>query len=246
MRALALLPFLALPAPGEFERIREALDLEVTVAEKRFSYRWVGGRLAGEPPTKEQWEPFAKLLAEELAVYSRALVKKTGLTRVVVCRDLQFGGQARSAVPDFARGVLYFDCWQNRDQPVFARRVIHHEYFHIIDKIDDGKLFEDEAWEALNAPDFKYGRGGHTMRDPKAGLASTAMPGFLNRYSTSGVAEDKAEVFAFMMVQYRHVEGRAERDEVIRKKMARMKAILKELCGEVDDSFWAGRRKASR
>ena len=249
MRPVALLFLLALPAASEavlLDKIGARLGVDITVADKNLVYRWVGGRLVAKAPTPAEWRPFATLLDQELRPYSRTFVKKTHLKRIVLCRDLRFGGQNRSAVPDFARGILYLDCQQNRGRPVFSRRVIHHEYFHMVDKIDDGKLFEDNTWQKLNPAGFKYGKGGHTMRDPKAALSSTGSPGFLNRYCTSGVAEDKAEVFAYMMVEYRHVEARAETDAVIRKKMARMKALVKAFCKDLDDGFWKARRKASK
>ena len=40
------------------------------------------------------------------------------------------------------------------DQPAsYLRKVIHHEFFHVIDYCDDGLLYEDDGWKSLNRPD---------------------------------------------------------------------------------------------
>jgi len=37
------------------------------------------------------------------------------------------------------------------------RTVIHPEFFHFIDYIEDGNIYgPDPEWEMLNTPDFKY------------------------------------------------------------------------------------------
>ena len=65
-------------------------------------------------------------------------------------------------------------------------------------------------------------------------------PAFLNKYSTSGIEEDKAEMFAYMATVYEFVDKRAATDEVIRKKMAEMKFLLKAFCPDMNESFWKG------
>jgi hypothetical protein len=55
----------------------------------------------------------------------------------------------------------------------------------------------DEEWEAFNPDGFKYGLGGKFMRhDADSSQLSSAPAGgyFVNRYSTSAITEDKAEV----------------------------------------------------
>lgn len=65
-------------------------------------------------------------------------------------------------------------------------------------------------------------------------------PAFLTKYSTSGVEEDKAEIFAYMVTDYGFVEKRAAADDVIRKKMSAMKVLVAAICLEMDGSFWKG------
>ena len=79
--------------------------------------------------------------------------------------------------------------------------------------------------------------GGKHMRDDSKSsqLPSAPSEAFLNRYSTSSIAEDKAEVWA------RHVlraVGGAQR------KAAVLRARAQEVCGEMDAAWWARPRGA--
>src|SRR5204863_9871526 len=71
-------------------------------------------------------------------------------------------------------------------------------------------------------------------------------PGFLNHFSTFGVNEDKAEVFANLIVDSAYVERRATKDPVLRAKVQRMRELLAEFCPAVNDEFWEKARKLKR
>mgnify|MGYP006151682833 CR=1 FL=1 len=62
-----------------------------------------------------------------------------------------------------------------------------------------GNAFEshDAEWAVCNPAGFSYGQGGKHMRADSSSsqLSSSPSPEFLNRYSTSSIAEDKAEVW---------------------------------------------------
>jgi hypothetical protein len=126
--------------------------------------------------------------------------------------------------------------------------VIHHEFFHIIDYKDDGQVYKDEAWAALNPKDFKYGDGGKNWQ--KEGSSTTALttkyPGFLTHYSTTGVEEDKAELYAHLIVHPAIVNERMKTDAVLSAKVARMKALLKAFCPDMNEAWWKKVEKVER
>jgi hypothetical protein len=79
-----------------------------------------------------------------------------------------------------------------------------------------------------------------------AGSPSDAS-GFLTRYSTSAVEEDKAELFAPLRTEHRAVMRRAKWDEVTAAKASELKRRLRDFCPEIDESFEAmGRRGGQR
>lgn len=188
---------------------------------------------------------YARLLAEELALYPPALLRKARLRRLVLCSDLAFDGKARGAIPDYLRGSLYLDVARGSASPPYQRTAIHHEFFHFIDYHDDGEVYRDDAWSALNPTGFRYGPGGvNAQDDPSGSLASESIPGFLTTYATTGVEEDKAEVFSRLVMVPREIERRGAADPIVGRKVARMKDMLRAFEPSVDEGFW--RRVADR
>jgi hypothetical protein len=136
---------------------------------------------------------------------------------------------------------------RGRGDDRYVRKVIHHEFFHIIDLRDDGKLYEDDRWAKLNPPDFKYGPGGAKLQDdPSVTTTGQDAPGFLNRYAAAGVEEDKAEVFAHLIVEPKMMADRAKKDKYMRAKVERMKELLADFTPKMDKSFWERVEKAER
>ncbi len=191
-------------------------------------------------------EAYTVLFADEFSLYPKLAIEKSQLERVVLCEKLSFDGQRRSAVPDFAKNTLYLDVRNGEFDELYQRQVIHHEFFHIIDYRDDGELYEDADWMTLNPADFSYGTGGANAQEiANTGLLTTQYPGFLNHYSTTGVEEDKAELFGYLLVSTEHVVARAANDPVLRAKVARMKQLFADFCGGDQDGFWNRQRETS-
>jgi hypothetical protein len=174
------------------------------------------------------------------------LITKVRLRRIILCDGLAFQGQRRTALPDFEHDDLYFDVDYGKHDKVYMRKVIHHEFFHIID-YKNGTLYKDERWARLAPKGFKYGTGGKNAQDdPFGSLLKNDLPGVLTKYSMSGVEEDKAEVFANMVVSYGLVEERMKKDAVIKAKAEHMTDFLKTFVPKMDSSFWDKAKKLER
>jgi putative zinc-binding metallo-peptidase len=212
-----------------------------------FPVQMKSGTIDGAAAAEAEIDSYAPIFAFEWSLYPPELVRATRLRKVVFCKDLSFEKQRRTAVPDFEHDVLYLDVARGRARDLYVRKVIHHEFFHVIDLRDDGKLYEDERWSKLNPPGFKYGAGGAKLQDdPKVTDPVQDEPGFLNRYAASGVEEDKAEVFAHMMVEPGLIAERARKDKYLRAKVERMKEILAEFTPKTGAAFWKAVEKAER
>jgi hypothetical protein len=96
----------------------------------------------------------------------------------------------------------------------------------------------DPRWSQLNLSGFSYGDGGVNMRvSTCAGSGSVApLSGFLNKYSTSAIEEDKAEVFAAMLRLPSALFNSP--DECLRKKATLLRERLSACCPEMDAAFW--------
>jgi hypothetical protein len=252
-RTVVVLLLLGLAARPDDAETRDPLaelegkyGIRVVVAPEAFVVRWGPLKLIrGDAPGGPAAASYARLLLEEFGVYPPAFVAKTRLWAIYLCKDLHYADQRRTAIPDHLRHILYHDVERGRHDERYVRRVIHHEFFHLVDVADDGQFYRDEGWARLNPDGFRYGSGGAGMQeDPLASLPDESVPGFLNRYSTSALHEDKAEVFAHLVCDHAAVERRAKKDAILRGKASYLKSLLAKFCPELDARFWLAARRS--
>lgn len=252
---LALVAFAAFPAvdggrtraeePAKLAQVARDLGIAIVAADPVFPVATAHGIIDGKGATGDEVRAYTGLFVPEFSLYPTELFRQTRLRRVVLCRDLSFGGQRRNAIPDFEHDTLYLDVARGTHNQAYMRKVIHHEFFHIIDLRDDGSLYRDERWASLNPGAFRYGSGGKNAQNlPQTSVLTDKFPGFLNHYSTTGVEEDKAEVFANLVVDPEEIESRAKKDTVLRSKVRRMRELLADFCLGMNGGFWDKVRKA--
>jgi hypothetical protein len=228
-------------------KIGQTYGIQIVATEPAFPVQCTYGTIAGHAAAAGEIERYVELFCGEFTLYPRALIERSRLQRIVLCKDLAFAGQLRAAIPDFEHDTLYLDVVRGRSEPLYSCKVIHHEFFHMIDYRDDGLLYEDKKWATLNPANFKYGTGGKNAQlVSSARVLTNKFPGFLNYYSTTGVEEDKAELFANLIVDAAYVEERARTDRVLAAKVLAMKELAARFCPALDESFWAKTRKTSR
>jgi hypothetical protein len=232
------------PPPG---KVRSALaeiarrdEIEIVAFDPLFPVATTFGDIAGGAAAGDDLDRYSVLFVREFSPYPASLIKRCGLKRVVLCRGLSYDHQPRAAVPDFFHDTLYLDVLRGGYDHLYQCKVLHHEFFHIIDYRDDGHVYDDEEWAALNPPGFKYGSGGkHAQSAANASELTDKVPGFLNYYATTGVEEDKAEVFANLIVDSAYVAKRTKTDRVLRAKVQALKKLMAKFCPEVDTAFWS-------
>lgn len=228
------------PIEGLLNKLAAKYDLDISASAQPFSLPLEDGTVSGTPSDAESVNRYAQIFVKEFSLYPPAFVKKTKLKSIVFCEQLAFDGQLRAAVPDFYQDILYLDVKRGADRDDYQRKVIHHEYFHMIDVKDDGRIYEDQKWAALNPAGVSYGDGGENAQH----IATTAQltdkyPGFLNHYSTTAVEEDKAEMFTSMIIEPSYVQQRIKSDRVLANKARCMKCQMENFCSDMDEEFWA-------
>ena len=162
--------------------------------------------ICGCPPQPAYVERMSSVYSCEFSLYPSSFFTAIGFHSFFMCEQLRYGTQPRRDVPDLGRGFIFSDL-SDLDR-CRSRRNIHHELGHFLDCAFCGPLFTatpDPEWEQHNPPGFCYGAargvvGGEHMREAGVADFDTAPSiHFLNQYSTSCVAEDKAEVWAALM-----------------------------------------------
>lgn len=220
--------------------------VELHVAGEDINVQLLSGRISASECDSQRAADYLTTAIREFRVYPVSFVKRSRLKRIVICEKLSYADQRRAAVPDFRNDTLYLDCERGRSNNDYQRTVMHHEFFHMVDYRDDGFVYEDRSWKKLNAATFSYGSGGAKVQnDQRQSFYRIPTDGFLTNYATSGVEEDKAELFAHMIVNPEHVDQMQQSDEVLDQKTGAMKALLRSFCEEMDDSFWMRVRKTT-
>ena len=212
-----------------------ALGIEVLVPERAVQLDSGRGALSGEPADDALAKRALAPLAAELSRYPAAFFERARLHRLLLCAELHEGSEAIPSLPNY-HGALLVDV--AADAP-YLRRLVHHEVFHFADYADDDQLSSDPAWLALNDRYFVYGDGGRFRREPGVGRFSAEIPGFVSRYATSALEEDKAETFAMRMAAPAQFAALLANDQILSAKSRAVEAQLRKLSPALDDRFFS-------
>lgn len=234
----------ATPTKAALPAWRKRLD--ELVREYGIQVIWTGDEIASEFsrklrgrlsfPSEERLEQHVPFIVSEIKRYPVEVVRKARLERIVLCCDLSVDLYTRAGLAVPSEHTLYLDLGGFDGAQEQVRLVIHHEIFHLIDDPDD-ETFKGDAWKQLNPAGFKYKQGtSGASDDPTVLLAQSAPVGFVSKYSTVAVYEDKAEVFAHLMADTEGLTARASGDTVVANKVRRMERLLERFGG--GKKFW--------
>ncbi len=223
------------PGSDSAARLLKSRGVELLHATKNFRLDLGGGPLRGGRASAADSAKAARVVTAELGRYPRSFLAKSRFRRVLLCSGLKEGTIEIPSLPNYERTLLLdIDA-----KPFELRRLLDHELFHFADYADDNDVQHDPAWAKLNDHWFVYGDGGRFMRDPGSARLTDKLPGFVTRYATSALEEDKAETFAFMMVAPQKMVEMASRDPILKKKIAAIQRQLARLSPGMDARFWA-------
>lgn len=123
----------------------------------------------------------------------------------------------------------------------YLTNTFHHELFHNTDYVIWGRhYYKWDKWQVLNVPGFRYaGKGtmAYTQKDKMKKMK--LQKGFMNKYSQTGMEEDRAEIMEAIMLypENKHLIRRCQRDEIIRKKVNLINEIVNKRI--LNDQLWS-------
>jgi len=211
------------------------LGIEVFAPERVFHLESGRAQLQGAPISDGNRERALATLAPELGRYPAQFFSRARLRRLLLCSSLHEDSEAIPSLPNY-RGSLLLDVDADAS---YLRRLVHHEVFHFADYADDDQLSHDPAWLALNDRDFVYGSGGRFLREPGVGRFTDQIPGFVSRYATAALEEDKAETFAMRMSAPEKFAELIAEDAIVRAKSAALETQIRKLSARIDARFFA-------
>lgn len=239
--ALVWFALLAVAAHGSplFDQLKkeyhEKSGVELVAGDEPFPVRTAGDEIKGVNMRQSDLDLYLYMFRKEYGKYPPELLRASGLRRIVFCRDLTYNGRPKSALAIYDNLTIYLDVRSGVHSENFRRKLMHHEFYHMVD-FADGGVGPDAEWAALNPPGFAYGAG-----DDGAGSADVThpAPGFTTRYSQVSITEDKAELFSNLMGNDLKLRLLVQQDGFLSAKVRQLKAQLKQFCPQADEAFWA-------
>jgi hypothetical protein len=192
------------------------------------------------PLNSDDLDHYLPLFFKEFSLYPPTLIRNSKLKTIYFVGNLNFSTkgytQYRAGIPDYCEETLamVYCCKERRKD--YIVNVIHHEIFHFIDHIMYGNIYRADAeWLSFNSSEFKYGNGGALNREWKP--LDKDCVGFLNYYSTTGMEEDKAEIFSYLLNWPK--KAKENTCEILGKKINAIKRMMKYF-DEIgcNDDYW--------
>lgn len=187
---------------------------------------------------------FVDLIGSELCLYPPRVIHDSKVERMVLCNRLHANNNrvaGLAAMGLFIVDTLFLDASDMTHGWDYARKAFHHELFHAIDYHDDIWRYLDTDWFHLNPQGFQYDRSLF-----KGFNEPCKRHGFVSTYAMTSIHEDKAEVYCNLIIDCAEVERRTKTDEVLERKVERMRRLLKHFNHEFDEEFWARIRERSK
>lgn len=227
---------------GEFiksKKVFTAKGIDILISEKDFknSRNFFCGKV------KSDYRNVINYLVKEIEIYPSSFIKNSGLKYVMICEkieDEELGFEPGGLAPghvDQSPGVFYLNLsvlnkYKNpKVKKETVKFLFHHEYYHIIDS-SLSLMQLDEKWEKIN----KVAYTNEPMLDGWG--IDTSVEGFISQYARNNSAEDKAELFAFMISEHKKFKKAISKDEILLKKSKLMILRLKEISPEINKNFW--------
>ena len=191
-----------------------------------------------------QFKAFVRMLREELDMYPDAIVSRLGFGNIYILdeftfRDVKLAGQSFSWIPKpaVAYGLNSFKP-EDANSRAFFSRTTHHEVFHALERqftVAGSALF-GATWDALNEPGFKYRIGPNSVSaegQPTHTKDNAGRKGFAEPYGMNIATDDRATLYARMMVADKVFYGRLPTDPILLAKTKRLQEFFRNIRQEL-------------
>ena len=180
------------------------------------------------------------VLRKEIELYPVSFLKNSGLKYVMICEKISDNGVVPVGVApghfDQSPGVFYINIsevnsFKKKEKVGIIKHVFHHEFYHVIDTALT-KIYLDDEWNKLNKQNYSD----ELLIDRN--VIDNTVKGYISKYARNNAAEDKAELFSFMISQHKKFKKTLANDEILLKKSKLMIKRLKSISKEIDKNFW--------
>lgn len=185
---------------------------------------------------------YGQIFICEWSKYPPDWTRQSKVTSIAIVKNLAVDGQSRAAMPDSQGETLFLDDGYGSSGGNYQQRVIHHEFYHLIEFANYGNMYyKDPNWSTFNDSSFKYGSGGsNAYNDPNYANIEHPQLGFTTGYATSAIEEDKAETYAYLLVKesYSKLQTWLSSDLILLNKVNYLKKFIFDHNSLMDNSYF--------
>ena len=188
---------------------------------------------------KSNYREILNILRKEIEIYPSSFLNNSGLKFVMICDKISNKGITPVGMApghfDKSPGVFYVNVSeinsQGNNKNSIIKHVFHHEFYHIIDaKL--AKIYLDDQWDKLNDQEYSD----KLLIDRN--VIDNSVKGYISKYARNSAAEDKAELFAFMITQHKLFKKTLKNDPILFDKSKLMILRLKSISNDINKNFW--------
>lgn len=188
---------------------------------------------------ESDYSDILNFIIKEIEIYPISFLDKSGLKFILLCNKITDAGVNPIGIApghfDKTPGVFFVNISEinshKKNKKNVLRHVFHHEFYHIIDTTLT-TIILDSQWRKINNQEYSK----DLIVD--ANVIDNTIKGYISKYSRNSAAEDKAELFAFMITQHKEFKKILSGDKVLLKKSRLMISRLKSLSKDINKNFW--------
>jgi hypothetical protein len=169
------------------------------------------------------------LFVQEISLYPKDFFRDAHCQDIYLVQKLFYKQKPTDGVFLESTNSIFYDYARDWDNAQKIRHNIHHELFHMIGSKHPFWKEHGPAWEKLNRIGFFYNQIYNRHERNPINFYAPSEPGFITDYAMASAEEDRAEVFACMMIpeELSLMEQWAQKDKILFKKVEMMKEFLK-------------------
>ena len=184
---------------------------------------------------------YLKVFYQELSKYPKSFFKGKDLHSIIFVKKLFLEEKPAEGLYLYKSKQIFFDFSRNESNVLSKRHSIHHEFYHMMDIMQPG--WRDPIWNTFNDPEFVYGKESVKNMEKKRGRGHQILrerKGFITPYSMKSAEEDKAEIYACLLIksQNKILQKWEKDDEILKKKTDYIKNRIEEFCSDMNEKYW--------
>lgn len=192
------------------------------------------GKITGHLPPSSEVQRLSQIFFQIIKIFPKNFIKESGIRYVTFLSKPRFKRVHFAGLALKGNHTIYLST-------TFKAKTVYHEIYHLFDPSR-----KNEDWCSLNAHNFIYTGSKYysenlsktQSRKVRENLRRmTFEEDFVSRYAMSNEREDRAETFAYMMVEGQNFLRRTQRSHVLKKKMDYIIKITTEN-NTLSASFW--------